>query len=145
LCGLVAGAAPKALANAVVPVLGRVCFDEAIVMATIAVVAAEGGVCPSVASSRTIDGSSVTESVSCPFTISSPIASLTFCLACLGFGELELKIQEWEKNPVKIVMRKQPKTLVRSRKSAHLGVSSSVPPREALALCFLVAALGPLG
>jgi hypothetical protein len=46
---------------------------------------------------RPIDGSTVMGGISCLFIVSSPNASPTFCLACLGFRELELKIQEREK------------------------------------------------
>jgi hypothetical protein len=94
LSTLSAGAAPNALADTVVPFVGVVYLDEATVMATIAVVPADGGVCPGVASARPVDRSTLTECISCPFIVSSPTASPTFCLACLGFRELELKIQE---------------------------------------------------
>jgi hypothetical protein len=96
LSTLRAGAVLKALADTIVPVVGGVCPDEAAVTASIVVVPAEGGVCPSMASATPVDGSTVMEGISCPFTVSSSATSPIFFLACLGFEELELKIQERE-------------------------------------------------
>jgi hypothetical protein len=66
----------------------------AAVTATIDFGLAEDGICPGVIPAEPDDGSIVMEGTSCSLIVSSPTTSSTFCLECLGFGELVLKIRE---------------------------------------------------
>jgi hypothetical protein len=86
----------------------------------------------------------VTEGTLCSLTVSSPATSSTIRFECLGFEELAEKNQEKRKNSTKLNNCKLSKSTHKGQgKNAHLGVSSLAPPREALALRFQLAALGP--
>jgi hypothetical protein len=72
--------------------------------------------------------------------------SSTLHFECLGFEELAKKNQEKSENSTKLSNCKLSKSTRKDQgKNAHLGVSSSAPHGEALALRFRVVALGPLG
>jgi hypothetical protein len=94
LSGLGAGVIPKALANTIVPLIGRVSFGGAAAMVTNELTTAVGGDCPSAAPAELNDGSTVTEGTLCSLTVSSPVAFSTLRFECLEFEELAEKNQE---------------------------------------------------
>jgi hypothetical protein len=105
LSALGARAAPKALIDVDLPVKGGVWPDVACATVTIAIGPADGVACPGVTPAEPDGGSILTEATSCSLTVSSPKASPTLCLECLGFGELALKNQEKRENSIRIIRK----------------------------------------
>jgi hypothetical protein len=88
------GAAPRVLANTVVPAEGGVCLGGATTMVTIELRPNAGGDCPSAAPKEPDDRSTVTEGTLCSLTVSSPTVSSTIRFDCLGIEELPEQSQE---------------------------------------------------
>jgi hypothetical protein len=112
-----AGVASKALVGADFPAAGRVCLSEAITTVTVDCEPAEGTRCPSVALAVPVDRPTVMEGTSCSFTVSSPIVSSTFRLACFGFVELGFNNQVKVENSIKTINGRQQKALARPTKA----------------------------